>query len=167
MSQVRQNYNSECEAAINKQINMELYACYVYQSMQFYFERDDVALLGFSKFFGKASAEERGHAELLMKYQNQRGGRIVLQDIKKPEVDEWGAAVDAMKAALALERQVNQALLDLHAIANKHEDANLADFLEGTFLEEQVTSIKSLADHVTNLARVGAGVGEYLYDKDL
>ena len=29
----RQNYHSECEAGVNKQINMELYASYVYQSM--------------------------------------------------------------------------------------------------------------------------------------
>ena len=33
MSGIRQNYNEACEAAINKQINMELYAGYVYQSM--------------------------------------------------------------------------------------------------------------------------------------
>jgi len=33
MSQVKQNFAAECEAAINKQINLELYASYVYQSM--------------------------------------------------------------------------------------------------------------------------------------
>jgi len=33
MSAIRQNYHPECEAAINKQINLELYASYVYQSM--------------------------------------------------------------------------------------------------------------------------------------
>ena len=32
-SAIRQNYNAECEGAINKQINVELYASYVYQSM--------------------------------------------------------------------------------------------------------------------------------------
>ena len=32
-SRIRQNYHPECEAAINKQINCELYASYVYQSM--------------------------------------------------------------------------------------------------------------------------------------
>lgn len=32
-SQVRQNYHRESEAAINKMINMELYASYVYTSM--------------------------------------------------------------------------------------------------------------------------------------
>lgn len=32
-SQVRQNYEEACEAAINRQVNMELYASYVYLSM--------------------------------------------------------------------------------------------------------------------------------------
>ena len=47
-----------------------------------YFDRDDVALHGFHKFFKKSSDEEREHAEKLMKYQNKRGGRIVLQQIQ-------------------------------------------------------------------------------------
>jgi len=33
MTTIRENYHPECEAAINKQINIELYASYVYQSM--------------------------------------------------------------------------------------------------------------------------------------
>ena len=48
----------------------------------FYFDRDDVALPGFASFFKGASDEEREHAETLMKFQNKRGGRVVLQDIK-------------------------------------------------------------------------------------
>ena len=32
-NQVRQNFHEECEAAINRQINLELYASYVYLSM--------------------------------------------------------------------------------------------------------------------------------------
>ena len=32
-SQCRQNYHPDCEAGVNKQINLELYASYVYQSM--------------------------------------------------------------------------------------------------------------------------------------
>lgn len=33
LSQVRQNYHQDCEAAVNRQINLELYASYVYLSM--------------------------------------------------------------------------------------------------------------------------------------
>ncbi|GBM12106.1 hypothetical protein AVEN_131702-1 [Araneus ventricosus] len=32
-SQIRQNYHEESEAGVNKQINMELYASYVYAAM--------------------------------------------------------------------------------------------------------------------------------------
>ena len=73
VSQVRQNFHEETEAAINAQINMELTASYVYQSMAFYYDRDDVALPGFSKYFSKNSDEEREHAEKFMKYINKRG----------------------------------------------------------------------------------------------
>jgi len=164
-SAVRQNYHSDCEAGVNKQINLELYASYVYQSMYFYFDRDDIALPGFAKFFNSSSKEEREHAELLMKFQNQRGGRIVLQDIKKPERDEWGSGLEAMQAALALEKQVNQSLLDLHGVAGSHNDAQMSDFIENHYLTEQVEAIKQLGDYVTQLKRVGPGMGEYLFDK--
>merc|ERR1712080_688883 len=36
-SNINQNYHEECEALINKQINMEMYASYVYLSMASYF----------------------------------------------------------------------------------------------------------------------------------
>ena len=32
-SPIRQNFHEECEALINKQINMEMYASYVYLAM--------------------------------------------------------------------------------------------------------------------------------------
>jgi len=145
---------------------MELYASYTYQSMSLYFDRDDVALPGFAKFFKASSDEEREHAEKLMKYQNKRGGRIVLQDIKKPSNDEWGNGLEAMQVALQLEKSVNQSLLDLHKIAGGHEDAHLCDFIESEYLEEQVKAIKEISDHVTQLKRVGQGLGEYVYDKE-
>jgi len=167
MSQVKQNYHSECEAMVNKQINLELYASYVYQSMAWHFDRDDVALPGFHKFFKESSEEEREHAEKFMKFQNARGGRVVLQNIEKPERDEWGTGLEAMQMALALEKNVNQVLLDLHKTASQHEDGHMTNFLESEFLEEQVESIKQLAGFVTQLKRVGPGLGEQLFDKEL
>ena len=88
----------------------------------FYFERDDIDLKGFAKFFRDSAKEEFEHAEKFMKYQTERGGRIVLQDIKRPDKDEWGTGLDAMETALALEKVVNQALLDLHKVSDKHSD---------------------------------------------
>jgi len=166
VSQVRQNFHEEGEAAINKQINMELHASYVYLSMAYYFDRDDVALKGFHEYFKKQSDEEREHAQMFMEYQNKRGGRILLQDVPKPVKDEWGSPLEAMQVALELEKTVNQSLLDLHKVADRHGDAQMCDFIETHFLEEQVKSIKEIGDHITNLKRVGTGLGEYMYDKE-
>jgi len=166
VSQVRQNYHQECEAGVNKQINMELYASYVYQQMAFHFDRDDVDLAGFKKFFEEQSKEERHHAEMFMKFQNERGGRIVLEDIKKPSKQDWASGLEAMEAALELEKTVNQSLLDLHAISNKNNDPQFCDFLETHFLTEQVESIKQISGYITNLKRVGPGLGEYQFDKE-
>ncbi|XP_028929286.1 ferritin heavy chain B-like [Ornithorhynchus anatinus] len=164
-SQIRQNYDSECEAAVNRMINLELYASYVYLSMSSYFDQDDVALHHVSKFFLAQSHEEREHAERLLRYQNQRGGRILLQDVRKPERDSWGSVLEAMQAALALEKTVNQTLLDLHALATTKADPHLCDLLESHYLAEQVEAIKKLSDYVTNLTRLGPGLGEFLFDK--
>ncbi|KAM6186226.1 ferritin heavy chain-like [Rhynchocyon petersi] len=137
-SQVRQNYNQDSEAAINRQINLELYASYVYLSMSYYFDRDDVALKNFAKYFLHQSHEEREHAEKLMKLQNQRGGRIFLQDIKKPDRDDWESGLNAMECALHLEKSVNQSLLELHKLATDKNDAHLCDFIETHYLDEQI-----------------------------
>lgn len=161
----RQNYHEECEAAINKQVNMELYASYVYLAMAHHFERDDVALPGFAKFFKHQSDEEREHAQKFMDYQNKRGGRLSLRDIAKPSKSEWASGLEAVQVALELEKNVNDSLLEMHAVASKHNDPHLQNFLEGEFLDEQVESIKQLSDYVTNLKRVGPGLGEYLFDK--
>nr|KAF6437634.1 hypothetical protein HJG59_005349 [Molossus molossus] len=137
-------------------------------SQSYYFDRDDVALKNFAKYFLHQSHEEREHAEKLMKLQNQRGGRIFLQDIKKPDRDDWENGLNAMECALHLEKNVNQSLLDLHKLATDKNDPHLCDFLETHYLNEQVKSIKELGDHVTNLRRMGApeaGMAEYLFDK--
>merc|ERR1712076_221364 len=57
---------------INKQINMEFYASYVYLSMGSYFNREDQALHGFGKHFMEESGEERKHGIKLMEYQTKR-----------------------------------------------------------------------------------------------
>ena len=42
--------------------------------------------------------------------------------LQKPEKTEWESGLEACKAALELEKQVNQALLDLHKVADTHND---------------------------------------------
>uniref|UniRef100_A0A2K6DLS7 Ferritin n=1 Tax=Macaca nemestrina TaxID=9545 RepID=A0A2K6DLS7_MACNE len=138
-SWIHQNYSTDVEAAVNSLVNVYLQASYTYLSLGFYFNHDDVALEGLSHFFREL--------ERLLKMQNQCGGRALFQDIKKPAEDEWGKTLDAMKAAMALEKKLNQAL------GSAHTDPHLCDFLETHFLDEKVKLIKKMGDHLTNLHR--------------
>jgi len=110
--------------------------------------------------------EENEHAQKFMAYQNKRGGTIVLLDVKKPAQQSWNSPLEAHETALQLEKDVYQALLELHTYASKHNDPHLSNYLEEEFIEEQVKSIKEYADYITNLKRVGPGLGEYIFDKE-
>ncbi|CAL5407520.1 unnamed protein product [Camellia sinensis] len=170
-SLARQKYSDECEASINEQINVEYNVSYVYHAMFAYFDRDNVALKGLAKFFEESSEEERDHAEKFMKYQNKRGGKVKLQSILMPlsEFDhaEKGDALYGMELALSLEKLTNEKLLNLHAVAMRHNDVQLADFIESEFLNEQVEAIKKISEYVAQLRRVGKGHGVWHFNQML
>ena len=62
---------------------------------------------GFAAFFKKSSEEERAHGLKLVEYQNKRGGKVVFQDIARPSATEWGTPLEALEAALELEKTVS------------------------------------------------------------
>ncbi|RWR81310.1 ferritin-3, chloroplastic [Cinnamomum micranthum f. kanehirae] len=171
VSLARQKFEDDSEAAINEQINVEYNVSYIYHSLFAYFDRDNVALKGLANFFKEASVEEREHAEKLMEYQNKRGGKVKLQSIVMPltEFDhpEKGDALYAMELALSLEKLTNEKLLKLHAVADRCNDAQMTDFIEGNFLAEQVDAIKKISEYVAQLRRVGKGHGVWHFDQML
>ncbi|XP_043852138.1 ferritin light chain-like [Dromiciops gliroides] len=158
----RQNFSSEAEAAVNRLANLYLLASYSYLSLGFCLDGDDVALPRVSHFFRDPAKNKREGAERLMRLQNQRGGRVLLQAVQKPAQDEWARSLDAMEAALSPEKQ---ALLKLHTLGSSQGDPHLCDFLESRYLGEEVRLLKSLGDHLTTLHHVQAdpqpGLGEY------
>ena len=139
----RKMYASECEAAVNRQINIEYSISYLYHSMYAFFDRDNVGLPGFAQYFKEESEvsdefclfsfpmfffffsltpsilpqEERGHAEKLLEYQNKRGGKVVLGALMSPitEFDhaDKGEALYAMELALSLEKLNYEKLVDV------------------------------------------------------
>eukprot|EP00850_Spirogloea_muscicola_P009179 SM000051S17539 [mRNA] locus=s51:93143:95570:- [translate_table: standard] len=167
----RLRFSPASEAAINEQINVEYNVSYIYHALFSYFDRDNVALPGFAKYFKEASDEERGHAELLIEYQNKRGGRVKLQSILMPVMEfdhpEKGDALYAMEMALALEKLNFEKLLALHKVAEDEDDPQMQDFVEGTFLNEQVEAIKQVSEYVSQLRRVGKGHGVFHFDLEL
>ncbi|KAL2078500.1 hypothetical protein ACEWY4_026185 [Coilia grayii] len=169
-SVVKHNFHEENEAKINKLINTKLTASYTYLALGMYFDRDDVALPNFSRFFLDRSVKEREQAESLLEYQNSRGGRIVLQTIAKPTREDWRGGLDAITFSLEYQKALNNTLLDVHRVAGIHSDPHLCDYLESHFLTDSHDTIKKLGDYLGSLTRLVSSephgnMGEYLFDK--
>jgi len=171
-SLARQKFSNACEGALNEQINVEYNVSYIYHALFSYFDRDNVGLPGFAKYFKDASDEERDHAEIFMKYQNIRGGKVKLQSILMPAVMEFdnaenGEALYAMELTLSWEKLTNQKLLNLHTVAQEANDGQMTDFIEGNFLTPQVEAIKKVSEYVSQLRRIGKGHAVWHFDQML
>ncbi|OBS65615.1 hypothetical protein A6R68_05834 [Neotoma lepida] len=168
MAKLRQNYHHDCEAAVNSHVQEQLYASYVYLSMAFYFDREDVAQENLTSFFLNKSHECTAHAEMFLALQNQRGGRISLRTINKPERDDWLGVFPAMEHAFQLELTLNQSLVALHQLAASKRDAHLCTFLKKHFFNKQVEVLKEMSCYMTNMRQMGSpedGTVEYLLGK--
>ena len=167
------NWTKDCEVAVNKQIALEYWASLQYHAMATYFDKDCVGLKNMYKFFNKCSLEERDHANILMKYQNKRGGSVILHDITN--IDNNFIVTDhnrtdvlqAFEKALEMEQIVYKSLLNLHKIGEESNDPQFTDFIEGTYLEEQIDAINELSIYISNLRRIGNdGHGIWNFDRE-
>ena len=153
-------WSDSCQEALNKQINIELDASQQYLSLHNFFLRNDVGLTNIAKYFKKASEEEREHAFKMIEYQNKRGGRVFMTNIKDYNYKIRGTQNEsdiliAFKMVLQLEKKVYQHLLELHRVADNNSDPQFADYIEGEFLKEQVEAIYELEKQVAILKRIG------------
>eukprot|EP00834_Sanchytrium_tribonematis_P000397 NODE_7_length_67686_cov_1.621421.p43 type:complete len:180 gc:universal NODE_7_length_67686_cov_1.621421:51787-52326(+) len=168
----RQQFSPQLETAINKHLKLELNASSAYMAMSLYCQRDSVALDGLAEYFKKQAIEEREHMMELAEYIVKRGGVAIVPHVDQPvHVFNKAQSIDGndakflVETALELEKLVNQALLDVHKVGET--DPQFQDFLEGKFLLEQVESIKELANYVSQLNKVGDGLGAHLWDQEL
>ncbi|KAF1742545.1 hypothetical protein MXB_4722 [Myxobolus squamalis] len=74
--------------------------------------------------------------------------------------------LSAMKKGIQMEMDIYYSLKKIHNIACMDGDGVLSSMLE-EMLQEQVASMKEFGDFVTNLSRVGPGLGEYKIDHHL
>lgn len=137
----------ECERLVNQQIALELSYSHAYLAMAAHFARPAVALRGCAAFFLAQSADERGHAAVLIAHLNQRGGSVRFgQRADMPEVAaaamddvEWRPSMEqAIRLAVELEQQNAQTLLEMLDEAQRLGDVSLGNFLSGDFLTNQV-----------------------------
>lgn len=156
--------SEKMQAALNEQINAELWSGYLYLSMAMQFENSGMA--GVANWFRIQFKEEQAHAEIFMNYINQRGGRVVLRAIPEVPVD-WANPLEAFRATLDHERKVTAMINNLYAIAETEHDYATRDRLTW-FVSEQVEEEETAQQLIDKFTLIGNdGMGLYMLDQEL
>jgi ferritin len=133
--------------ALNAQVNAEMYSSYLYLSMESYFQ--SVSLSGFSTWMRAQVQEELFHGMKIYDYICERGGRVALDAIKKPDSD-WKSPLAAFKHILKHEQHVTELINDLMDLAIGEKDHATQNFLQW-FVAEQVEEEAGVGEIVDKL----------------
>ncbi|MCH5215625.1 MAG: ferritin [Muribaculaceae bacterium] len=156
--------NKKVEDALNAQINAEFWSAYLYLAMAMHFESTGRA--GVANWFKMQFKEEQAHAEILINYVNQRGGKVILKPID--EVPEsWESPLAAFQHTLTHEQKVTALINNLYAIAEAEKDYATCDRL-AWFVSEQVEEEDTAQQLIDKFKLIGNdGMGVYMLDQEL
>ncbi|HIJ70731.1 MAG TPA: ferritin [Planctomycetes bacterium] len=152
------------EEALNGQVNAELYSAYLYLSMAAYFESGN--LPGFANWMRVQAQEEQFHAMKFYDYINERGGRVILEQIEAPPA-EWDSALAVFEAVSAHEQKVTALINQLVDLAIQQKDHATNSFLRW-FVDEQVEEEDNAGKIVGQLKLIkDSPEALFLMDKEL
>ncbi len=156
--------NQKIEKALNAQINFELYSGYIYLAMSAYLA--DLNLDGCANWMRVQAQEELTHAMKFYDFVVERGGRVVLEAVDKPDT-KWDSPLAAFQAAYDHEVEVSRRINEMAGLAQAEKD-NAANNLLQWFVNEQVEEEASVDDIVQKLKLVGQdGPGLFMIDREL
>ena len=143
--------NQTIQEALNRHINEEFYASYLYLSMSAHC--DSLDLPGFAHWMRIQSQEEYAHAMNLFDFVQDRQGKVTLLPIDQPVI-EFGSVLDVMEATLAHEREVSSLINGLYELASRESDYPTQVHLQA-FITEQIEEEKTAADIIAKLRLIG------------
>ena len=142
---------------LNKQMNNEYFSEFEYLSMAAYFHA--MNLDGIANYFHVQAQEEHFHAMKIFHFILDKGGKVELQQIAKPDV-AFKSPVDVFNKALSHEKKVTKSINDLMDEAIKENDHAVNSFLKW-YVDEQVEEESSASKALGKMEIVG-GKGEGL-----
>ena len=149
---------------MNEQIKHETFSAYLYFSMAAYFHAK--SLDGMAQWMKAQAQEEFGHALRFFNHINDRGGRIELQALEKPQT-QWESPLAAFKAALHHEEFITAKINDLAKHADEENDRAAGIMLQW-FVTEQVEEEATVSSVIDMLELIGdSGHGLLMADREL
>lgn len=154
----------ELTSLLNDQINMEWYSAYFYLGIHSYYMDKD--LNGFGNWFYVQTQEERDHAMLFVKYLLNNNEKVVLQDVKAPDI-AFNDFREPANAAFEHEKKVTASINRIYDYAYSVKDFRTMQFLDW-FVKEQGEEEKNTEDIVKRYDLFGTDAkGLYLLDSEL
>jgi len=150
--------------AINDQIQAEMYSSYLYLSMAACFHAANMD--GMATWMHVQAKEETGHAMKFFKHIVDRGGRVELKQIDKPQT-EWASPLEAFQDAYKHEKYITGRINNLVKIAAEESD-NAAGILLQWFVTEQVEEEANTSKIADTLEKIGGSTnGLFMLDHQL
>ena len=150
--------------AMNEQIKNELESYYIYLSMAAWLHSK--ALDGMGHWMRVQAHEEMLHAMKFFNHLIDRGGKVVLKDLKQLKI-QWKSPIEVFQDAFEHEKFISKKINDLMSIA-RQEKEYASEPLLAWFTDEQIEE-ESNANKITEqLEMVGADKsGLLMLDREL
>lgn len=149
---------------LNRQIAEEINSAYLYLAMAADFEEKD--LPGMAGWMYSQYHEEMEHAQKIYKYIIERGDRVILGEINKPQ-ESWDSPEAVFEASLKHEKYITGCIGKLYKLAVEVDDVATQIFLQW-FITEQVEEEANVDAVLKKLAMLGNNPnGLYMLDKEL
>ncbi|MED7818988.1 MULTISPECIES: ferritin [unclassified Francisella] len=147
--------------ALNDQFNYELESANIYLAMAGY--TADLGLGGFTNWFMAQYEEELFHAKKIMKFINDKNGRIEVKPVAAPQ-NHFNSLLEVFEATLKHEQEVSTKFYDLMDIALEEKEHSTKSFLQW-FIDEQVEEEVTVGDMINKIKLVKDS-GLYLLDQE-
>ncbi len=150
------------EDICNRQIEREGYSSNLYLQMASWAETSGFS--GIASWLYVQADEERGHMLKFIKYINERGGKAVIPEIKRPPLD-FGNIENMFKEILKHEEFITGSINEIVSLTLEEKDYNTHNFLQW-FVTEQVeeeAAVRAILDKV----RLVGKDNMYQFDRDI
>lgn len=142
--------SEKMNAALNEQVNREMYSAYLYMAMSSH--ASTLGLKGFATWFMSQYHEEMFHAMKLYEYIHAQGGDVRLKAIAEPPAT-FQSAVEMFEKTLEHERFVTRSINELMDMALGEKDHATQIFLQW-YVSEQVEEEETDNDILSQLRLV-------------
>jgi ferritin len=143
--------NKKVAAALNEQINKEMFSAFLYMAMSAHSEIK--GFKGFANWFMVQYQEEMSHAMKIYHYLMEQGAGVKLKAIAEPASD-FESPLDMFEKTLSHEKTVTRSINDLYELAFTEKDHATQIFLQW-FVSEQVEEEANDNEIIDRLKMIG------------